>query len=130
MTSGSKWQDGGSKFHDRRIVKPDCRQKRSVPVPPTYGIGGLPCKRDGFIRCSIGPMSNWNREQNWRKVEAASEKEAAEKVCGLFDRGRPACATSRPRPQIRRSQSAKRDAILCGRVGHCRARPPRQLNCE
>jgi hypothetical protein len=24
----------------------------------------------------------WDREQNWRKVEAASEKEAAEKVCG------------------------------------------------
>ena len=25
----------------------------------------------------------WNREHNWRKVEAGSEKEAAEKVCGL-----------------------------------------------
>src|SRR6266849_1506013 len=35
-----------------------------------------------------------------------------------FDRRRPACATSRPRPQIRRSQTAKRDAVLCGRVGH------------
>jgi hypothetical protein len=28
------------------------------------------------------PNGQWNREQNWRKVEAASEKEAAEKVCG------------------------------------------------
>jgi hypothetical protein len=25
----------------------------------------------------------WDRERNWQKVEAASEKEAAEKVCGL-----------------------------------------------
>jgi len=24
----------------------------------------------------------WDREQNWRKVEASSAKEAAEKVCG------------------------------------------------
>jgi hypothetical protein len=29
------------------------------------------------------PDGQWNRESNWRKVEAASEKEAAEKVCGL-----------------------------------------------
>jgi hypothetical protein len=29
------------------------------------------------------PEGQWNREQNWRKVEAASAKEAAEKVCGL-----------------------------------------------
>jgi hypothetical protein len=32
----------------------------------------------------------WDREQNWRKVEAASAKEAAEKLCGrpLSDAGR------------------------------------------
>ena len=29
------------------------------------------------------PNGQWDREHNWRKVEAASEKEAAEKVCGL-----------------------------------------------
>jgi hypothetical protein len=29
------------------------------------------------------PDGQWEREHNWRKVEAASEKEAAEKVCGL-----------------------------------------------
>src|SRR5947199_10822028 len=29
------------------------------------------------------PNGEWNPEHNWRKVEAASEKEAAEKVCGL-----------------------------------------------
>jgi hypothetical protein len=29
------------------------------------------------------PNGQWNPEHNWRKVEAASEKEAAEKVCGL-----------------------------------------------
>jgi hypothetical protein len=27
-------------------------------------------------------MGAWEREHNWRKVVAASEKEAAEKVCG------------------------------------------------
>jgi hypothetical protein len=25
----------------------------------------------------------WDRDHNWRKVEAGSEKEAAEKVCGV-----------------------------------------------
>lgn len=29
------------------------------------------------------PNGQWNPEHNWRKVEAATEKEAAEKVCGL-----------------------------------------------
>ena len=29
------------------------------------------------------PNGQWDRAQNWRKVEAASEKEAAEKVCGF-----------------------------------------------
>ncbi|MFL6799964.1 MAG: hypothetical protein ACJ8F3_21450 [Xanthobacteraceae bacterium] len=29
------------------------------------------------------PGGQWQREYNWRKVEAASEKDAAEKVCGL-----------------------------------------------
>jgi len=29
------------------------------------------------------PNGHWNPEHNWRKVEAGSEKEAAEKVCGL-----------------------------------------------
>jgi len=29
------------------------------------------------------PDGQWSREHNWRKIEANSEKEAAEKVCGL-----------------------------------------------
>ena len=29
------------------------------------------------------PNGQWDQEHNWRKVEAASEKEAAEKVCGF-----------------------------------------------
>jgi hypothetical protein len=29
------------------------------------------------------PNGQWNPEYNWRKIEANSEKEAAEKVCGL-----------------------------------------------
>jgi hypothetical protein len=28
------------------------------------------------------PDGEWDRERNWQKVEAGSEKEAAEKVCG------------------------------------------------
>ena len=29
------------------------------------------------------PNGQWDREHNWKKVEAATEKEAAEKVCGF-----------------------------------------------
>jgi hypothetical protein len=29
------------------------------------------------------PDGEWDRAHNWRKVEAGSEKEAAEKICGL-----------------------------------------------
>ena len=29
------------------------------------------------------PDGQWDRARNWQKVEAASEKEAAEKICGL-----------------------------------------------
>ena len=29
------------------------------------------------------PNGQWDRDHNWRKVEAGTEKEAAEKVCGL-----------------------------------------------
>ena len=28
------------------------------------------------------PNGQWDRDHNWRKIEAGSEKEAAEKVCG------------------------------------------------
>ena len=35
------------------------------------------------------PNGQWDAQQNWRKVEASSEREAAEKVCGraLTNRG-------------------------------------------
>ena len=35
------------------------------------------------------PNGQWDPQQNWRKVEASSEREAAEKVCGraLTNRG-------------------------------------------
>jgi hypothetical protein len=36
------------------------------------------------------PDGQWDPTHNWKKVEAASEKEAAEKVCGL-----PLAATGR-----------------------------------
>jgi hypothetical protein len=36
------------------------------------------------------PDGQWDRERNWQKVEAGSEKKAAEKVCGraLTEAGR------------------------------------------
>ena len=47
------------------------------------------------------PNGEWDRRHNWQKVEASTEKEAAEKVCGLSLRqeGRllsfvPACCAS------------------------------------
>ena len=29
------------------------------------------------------PNGEWDRDHNWKKVEATSEREAAEKVCGV-----------------------------------------------
>ncbi len=43
------------------------------------------------------PDGQWNPEHNWRKVEAGSEKEAAEKVCGLPLTGRGTLAQLRAR---------------------------------
>lgn len=38
----------------------------------------------------LWPNGQWSPQHNWRKVEAASPKEAAEKACGatLVDHGR------------------------------------------
>jgi hypothetical protein len=38
----------------------------------------------------LWPNGQWSPQYNWRKVEAASAKEAAEKACGaaLVERGR------------------------------------------
>ena len=36
------------------------------------------------------PNGQWNPEHNWQKIEAGSEKEAAEKVCGADPHNSPA----------------------------------------
>jgi hypothetical protein len=59
------------------------------------------------------PNGQWDPQYNWRKVEASSEKEAAEKVCGraLTNRGTLA-KLSRSGSHIRRFQTAQRHIVL------------------
>jgi len=70
------------------------------------------------------PDGQWNPEHNWRKIEAWSEKEAAEKVCGLTLTERGTLAQLRARPHVRRPQTAQRHVILRRRVGR------RPLSCR
>jgi hypothetical protein len=37
----------------------------------------------GIYQVQHWPNGQWDRRHNWQKVAAGSEKEAAEKVCGL-----------------------------------------------
>jgi hypothetical protein len=36
-----------------------------------------------IYQVQLWPNGQWSAEHNWQKVEAANEREAAEKVCGL-----------------------------------------------
>ena len=36
-----------------------------------------------LYQVQLWPNGQWSAEHNWQKVEAATEREAAEKVCGL-----------------------------------------------
>jgi hypothetical protein len=56
--------------------------------PGDQQLGGViwwrhPVQTKRMYQVQHWPNGQWNREDNWRKVEAASAKEAAEKVCGL-----------------------------------------------
>ncbi|HEU4357570.1 MAG TPA: hypothetical protein VFR54_03870 [Xanthobacteraceae bacterium] len=77
-----KRQHSGLRIHNRRRVTPDCRQKRFVPAPP-HEASGEKMQTKRTYQVQHWPNGHWNPQHNWRKVEAGSEKEAAEKVCGL-----------------------------------------------
>jgi hypothetical protein len=57
--------------------------------PPLQGSGNFMQTRR-IYQVQHWPEGHWDREHNWQKVEARSEKEAAEKVCGrtLKERGK------------------------------------------
>jgi hypothetical protein len=57
--------------------------------PPLQGSGNSMQTRR-IYQVQHWPEGHWDRERNWQKVEARSEKEAAEKVCGrtLKERGK------------------------------------------
>jgi hypothetical protein len=77
-----KRQYRGERFHNSSRAVPDCRQKRFVLARRMKHRGNtMQTKRTYQVQ--HWPNGQWNREHNWRKVEASSEKEAAEKVCGL-----------------------------------------------
>ena len=40
-------------------------------------------KIDRIYQVQHWPNGQWDRQHNWQKIEAGSEKEAAEKVCGF-----------------------------------------------
>jgi hypothetical protein len=77
---------GGNKFHPRTMDKPDSRQKRLVPAPPV----GTSWGSFHANKAHLSGTALAGRGHNWKKIEAASEKEAAEKVCGF-----PLTATGR-----------------------------------
>jgi hypothetical protein len=49
---------------------------------PSYGIGGYAMQTKRTYQVQHWRNGQWDRERNWQKVEAGSEREAAEKVCG------------------------------------------------
>ena len=90
---------------------------------PLHGRREINADRSGPIRCSIGRTAQWSPQHNWRKVEAGSEKEAAEKVCGLAlkqDGKLRAAACARADSAISGSAAPR---LLCGRVGSRRHSP-------
>jgi hypothetical protein len=45
--------------------------------------GGLGMQTRRIYQVQHWPDGQWDQSHNWRKIEAGSEKEAAEMVCGL-----------------------------------------------
>jgi hypothetical protein len=50
--------------------------------PQLQGNRGISMQTKRIYQVQHWPDGHWDREHNWQKVEAGSEKEAAEKVCG------------------------------------------------
>src|SRR5262249_19334177 len=70
------------KLRNRYSDRPDCRQKRSYTGSPIARIGGSLVQTRRTYQVQYLPNGQWEREHNWRKIEAGSEKEAAEKLSG------------------------------------------------
>ncbi|MGA6963335.1 MAG: hypothetical protein WBZ51_06875 [Xanthobacteraceae bacterium] len=60
------------------------------PHPPSERVGGTSMQAKRIYQVQHWPDGEWDRGHNWKKIEAASEKEAAEMVCGF-----PLTATGR-----------------------------------
>jgi hypothetical protein len=72
----------GATNHNRCGERPDCRQKRFLTPRPSHQNRGNTMQTQRTYQVQHWPNGQWSLEHNWKKVEAASEKEAAEKVCG------------------------------------------------
>ena len=71
--------------------RPDYRQERFVsarPLRAKHRVNTMQTRR--AYQVQLWPNGQWSPQHNWRKVEAASAKEAAEKMCGaaLVEHGR------------------------------------------
>jgi len=68
------------------------------PLPLELGTSGeLWVQTRRVYQVQLWPNGQWSAEHNWEKVEAASEKEAAEKLSGLVLREQGKLAQLRAR---------------------------------
>jgi hypothetical protein len=84
------------------VAKTICTRSRA------HGIRGNAMQTKRIYQVQHWSNGQWDRWHSWQKVEAGSEKEAAEKVC--------ARAAARPRAEVRRSQAAQRYRFLRSRM--------------
>jgi len=75
--------------HEVSLATIDPRQARVSPkrictcLPEAHGIRGNTMQTKRIYQVQHWPDGRWDRQHNWQKIEAGSEKEAAEKVCGF-----------------------------------------------
>jgi hypothetical protein len=56
---------------------------KTICTRPSHETSGEHDANKANYQVQHWPDGQWSPEHNWRKIEANSEKEAAEKVCGL-----------------------------------------------
>src|SRR5262249_45257317 len=62
---------------------PNVAKKHAYPARLSARHRGIVMQTRKIYQVQHWPDGQWDRGNNWRKVEAGSEKEAAEMVCGL-----------------------------------------------
>ena len=69
----------------RKLRRPARLSPKTPGTPPAFphGYRGITMQTRRIYQVQHWPNGQWDRDHNWRKVEAGSEKEAAEKVCGF-----------------------------------------------